>query len=513
MSNFFVEKVESIRNSINADTFEAISTYKSIIPRVEDTLSLKRKSVEEVYDVITKQKSSNAKGNDEITMRIIKTLPQYAAAAICHLYNQMIRVGKFPDSLKIARLTPIRKQGKVATEAASYRPISNLNTVEKIIEQLIKDDLSAFFEKNNVVPGNHQGGRKFHSTSTAKSVIDDEVNRMKDQKKSIAILSTDLSAAFDTCDSLMLLTMLEHVGVRHLELELLRTYLMDRKAYVAAQGFTLKVRTLPDCSVIQGSTLSSDLYMIYTLDSTCVDNIMNNQSHFMRITNKPQNDHENVEHVSVGYIDDVSHVVGLDTKEELELYLEDLYSLLESMNHNKRLQINGGKTQVLTFENKREDDYQITINVDATTTVRESESIKILGFVINRRNSLDTHLNSVASKIGLTLAKLQPALKFMTPDLRKRIITAKVKPIATYGSQLVLGQSQQVIQRACALIMRVNRAMFVNTQGLRSTTAICKALNIDEPRQELVKASFSHIHKIIENKKPKQIIYKLKLPN
>ena len=90
---------------------------------------------------------------------------------------------------------------------------------------------------------------------------------------------------------------------------------------------------------------------------------------------------------------------------------------------------------------------------------------------------------------------------------------AKVKPIATYGSQLVLGQSQQIIQRACALIMRVNRAMFVNTQGLRSTTAICKALNIDEPRQELVKASFSHIHKIIENKKPKQIIDKLKLPN
>merc|ERR1711954_262812 len=109
-------------------------------------------------------------------------------------------------------------------------------------------------------------------------------------------------------------------------------------------------------------------------------------------------------------------------------------------------------------------------------------------------------------------AKLKPALNFMSPDLRKMIINAKVKPIATYGSQLVLGQSQQVIQRACALIMRVNRAMFVNTQGLRSTTAICKALNIDEPRQELVKASFSHIHKIIENKKPKQISDKLCLP-
>ena len=81
-----------------------------------------------------------------------------------------------------------------------------------------------------------------------------------------------------------------------------------------------------------------------------------------------------------------------------------------------------------------------------------------------------------------------------------------------YGSQLVLGQSQQIIQRACTLIMRVNRAMLTNIEGLRSTSAICKKLNIHEPQQELVKSSFSHIHKIIENKKPQQIIDKLNLP-
>ena len=223
--------------------------------------------------------------------------------------------------------------------------------------------------------------------------------------------------------------------------------------------------------------------------------------------------HENVDHVSVGYIDDVSHVVGLDTKEELEVYLEELYLLLEHMNHNKRLQINGGKTQVLTIENKREDDFKIRIKIDAATQVQESETIKILGFILNRRNTLDSHLNAVASKIGLALSKLKPALSFMSSDLRKRIVTAKVKPIATYGSQLVLGQSQNIIQRACALIMRANRAMFTNIDGLRSTSAICNKLKIDEPRQELVKACFSHIHKIIENKKPQQIVDKLKLPS
>merc|ERR1711954_397740 len=101
-----------------------------------------------------------------------------------------------------------------------------------------------------------------HSTVTAKSVLDREVNRMRDMKKSIAIVSTDLSAAFDTCNSFILLTMLENVGVRKTELELFTTYLTGRRAYVEVQGFCSKLKLMPDCSVIQGSKLSSDLYTI-----------------------------------------------------------------------------------------------------------------------------------------------------------------------------------------------------------------------------------------------------------
>ena len=126
---------------------------------------------------------------------------------------------------------------------------------------------------------------------------------------------------------------------------------------------------------------------------------------------------------------------------------------------------------------------------------------------------MDSHLNSLASKIGMTLANLKPTLQYMTREIKKRVVTAKVKSIALYGSQLVIGQSQSVIQCACVLIMRVNRAMHNNIEGLRSTSAICRQLKIDEPRQELIKSTFSYIHKIIENKKPDQIISKLRLPN
>ena len=120
----------------------------------------------------------------------------------------------------------------------------------------------------------------------------------------------------------------------------------------------------------------------------------------------------------------------------------------------------------------------------------------------SKRNTLDTHMNWVSSKVCMTLAKLKPILGYLNESQRKRIIEAKVKLVALYGSQLILGQPQQVIQRACAILMRINRAMFNNTEGLRSTTSICRRLKIDEPRQDIIKSSLKQIHKIIEAKNP-----------
>ena len=125
---------------------------------------------------------------------------------------------------------------------------------------------------------------------------------------------------------------------------------------------------------------------------------------------------------------------------------------------------------------------------------------------------MDTHLNSVAAKVGMLLSKLKPALTLMPDPIKKKIITAKVKSVATYGMQLILGQPQSVIQRACAIMMNINRQMFTNTEGLRSTTAICRKISIDEPRQDIIKASFKLIHKMVENRKPKQIVDQIRIP-
>ena len=60
---------------------------------------------------------------------------------------------------------------------------------------------------------------------------------------------------------------------------------------------------------------------------------MNNKSHFSQIVKHEQINHENSEHVSVGYIDDVSHIVGLDTKEELEFDIQQTYQKVTNCGH------------------------------------------------------------------------------------------------------------------------------------------------------------------------------------
>ena len=378
---------------------------------------------------------------------------------------------------------------------------------------MIKEDLESFLDKNDVIPKEHHGGRPYHSTVTAKAIIDLEINKLRDKNKSVAITTTDLSAAFDTCDAFLLLMMLEHVGIKNTELEIFTTYLTGQKAYVEVQGFASRLIDMPDCLVVQGSKLSTTLYTVYTLDSTDVATIMNDKEHFKEVVGKDPDETEEIEHNSIGYIDDVTHVTGAESKETQEVYLNNLYSLLVNVYSNKKLQINGSKTQFLTIQKRNDDNYKIKINISDTESIEESNSIRILGFVQNKRNTLDTHMNWVSSKVCMTLAKLKPILGYLNESQRKRIIEAKVKSVALYGSQLILGQPQQVIQRACAILMRINRAMFNNTEGFRSTTSICRRLKIDEPRQNIIKSSLKQIHKIIEAKKPKHILSNLKLPS
>ena len=75
-------------------------------------------------DAIKALKNNKASGDDGISAIVLKNLPRKAIVYILKLISGMLITGHFPDKFKIARVIPIYKKGKDATNISSYRPIS-----------------------------------------------------------------------------------------------------------------------------------------------------------------------------------------------------------------------------------------------------------------------------------------------------------------------------------------------------------------------------------------------------
>ena len=142
---------------------------------------------------------------------------------IQHLINTIIRTGTYPDILKLSKITPQLKPDKQTNKIDSYRPINNLCTLDKIVEQYIKTHLDNYLDNNNIIHKHHHGSRKGHGTDTATGQIQHELLIRYEDNKMTTTIQTDLSAAFDTIDSTALTDKLQYYGVTGQEIKLFKS--------------------------------------------------------------------------------------------------------------------------------------------------------------------------------------------------------------------------------------------------------------------------------------------------
>ena len=120
----------------------------------------------------------------------------------------------------------------------------------------MKRHLMIYLDQHQIILKQHHGGIARHSTITAKALMDYNIGYGIDRNKVSAILSTDLSAAFDTVDHSILIRKLEHYGIRNEELQLFKSYFSDRFQFVELEGKKSTVTKCLPCSTVQGSKLS-----------------------------------------------------------------------------------------------------------------------------------------------------------------------------------------------------------------------------------------------------------------
>ncbi len=115
----------------------------------------------------------------------------------------------------------------------SYRPISKLSCLAKILESLVNDQLKSFLSAHSILCTHQSGFTEKHRTITVATLVLNDVISALDNKKHCAALFIDLSEAFDTVDHTLLLKKLLNIGFDDVAFNWFQRYLMDRQQFMS----------------------------------------------------------------------------------------------------------------------------------------------------------------------------------------------------------------------------------------------------------------------------------------
>ena len=138
-----------------------------------------------------------------------------------------------------------------------------LSVVSKVIANAVSYQLIEHVHSNDLGEPLQSAYKSLHNTETALLKVQDDILNAIDQRRTVALLLLDLSAAFDTVDhELFLLRLCIHFGIRGKALAWFTSYLTGRCQYVTIRGTDSS-----SCSVMhgvpQGSVLGLLLYLLY----------------------------------------------------------------------------------------------------------------------------------------------------------------------------------------------------------------------------------------------------------
>ena len=135
---------------------------------------------------------------DPINVKITVAF-EAAAPFIASLVNKYFEECIFVTSEKVALLRPmLKKPGLDVEDMNSFRPVSNLSFLSKIVERAMLDQLLPFLEENRIIPKNQSAYRQFLSAEAALCKIHNDLVTNACSGKASLLVLLDLSAAFDT---------------------------------------------------------------------------------------------------------------------------------------------------------------------------------------------------------------------------------------------------------------------------------------------------------------------------
>lgn len=388
----------------------------------------------ELATIIKCLKNSKAPGIDGVANIQIKHLHKRTINYLTKIFNACLKMGYFPNAFKMAKVIPIPKPGKDHKNTKSYRPISLLSCIGKLLERIILIRLLQYTNANNIINPNQFGFRQQHSTVHQLKRVTKHITKNKILRKSTGMILLDIEKAFDTVWHEGLIYKLNNAGVPKYLLKIIKAYISDRKFRVTVNGILSAIKTIP-AGVPQGSVLSPTLYSIFIGDFTGCRNC--EMAYY-------------ADHTAIYTTSKISNTII----RRLQSALNNISKYLDKW----KIKINSEKTQAILFPFNRSYRRTPTINMMFQgRNIEISNEVKYLGLTLDKKLNYNSHIENTKSKAIKCMYSLYSMLKSTRLNLRNKNILYKsvIRPIITYASPIWSGAPKrfikqlQVVQNRC----------------------------------------------------------------
>ncbi|KAM9470369.1 putative RNA-directed DNA polymerase from transposon X-element isoform 2-T2 [Clarias gariepinus] len=234
-ATFYDGKIAAIRQSFALNQTPMAEPQDLSFPPLVEFSNL---SSDEIQQIISSSNPTTC-SLDPIPSTMLQAISRDLLPFTTAIINQSISSGHVPAAFKKARVIPILKKPCLdPSEVNNYRP-------------------------NNLNDPNQSGFKVAHSTETALLSVTEKLHAARSAKLSSVLILLDLSAAFDTVNHKILLSILTSLGICGTAWQWFASYLKERSYEVTWRGSTSAPRRL-STGVPQGSVLGPLLFSLYT---------------------------------------------------------------------------------------------------------------------------------------------------------------------------------------------------------------------------------------------------------
>ena len=451
-NDYFVNIGNRLASAIPSTNIHFSQFLKSKSPNL-NSFAYHNTSAAEIIDIVSGFKSKWSSGCDGIPVNIVKSSILHLAEPLSRLINNSFLSGIFPNSLKIAKVCPVFKNGDKSL-FSNYRPISILPSFSKIYEKVVSLRIMSYLESKRLLVDNQFGFRPNRSAYMAILEMFDKISSAVDNGHFSVGIFIDLSKAFDTINHSILLDKLSYYGIRGVALDWFRSYLQSRQQYVFLNGFSSTLKNI-DCGVPQGSILGPLMFILYINDIVNCSDILS----------------------LILFADDTNIFCSNIDINKLEGIINCELTKLSNWFKANKLSLNATKTNYMLFGRKFlvKNDKSFKLTLDGNVLDRTSYT-KFLGVFLDDKLTWYQHINHIAAKVARGLGVIGRVRNMLPFSVLRTLYFSLVYPYLNYCCIIWGGASATVLHKIEVL---QNRAVRLITRApfRSSSSPIYKRLN------------------------------------